>query len=52
MGQKVHKCQRWSEWLELVRKGWNSSGVISCLLHVGPSGDRFGGQAFMEHYSG
>jgi hypothetical protein len=22
------------------------------LLHVGPNGDRFGGQAFMEHYSG
>jgi hypothetical protein len=22
------------------------------LLHVGPNGDRFGGQAFMEHYTG
>jgi hypothetical protein len=22
------------------------------LLYVGPHGDRFGGQAFMEHYSG
>jgi hypothetical protein len=22
------------------------------LLHVGPNGDGFGGQAFMEHYNG
>jgi hypothetical protein len=39
------------KWSEPVGKGWNSFGVASFLLHVGPSGDGFGGQAFMEHYS-
>jgi hypothetical protein len=32
--------------------GQNGTRLRLLLLHVGPNGDRFGGQAFMEHYSG
>jgi hypothetical protein len=30
--------------------GQDSTRLELLLLHVGPNGDRFGGQAFMEHY--
>jgi hypothetical protein len=46
-----------SEAVKTVRTCQNSLGQNgTCLglllLLVGPNGDRFGGQAFMEHYSG
>jgi hypothetical protein len=31
--------------------GQNSTRLGLLLLHVGPNGDGFGGQAFMEHYN-
>jgi hypothetical protein len=31
--------------------GQNGTYLGLLLLHVGPNGDRFGGQAFMEHYN-
>jgi hypothetical protein len=31
--------------------GQNSTRLGLLLLLVGPNGDRFGGQAFMEHYT-
>jgi hypothetical protein len=45
-----------SEVVKAVRTCQNSLGQDgTCLglllLHVGPNGDKFGGQAFMEHYS-
>jgi hypothetical protein len=30
--------------------GQNGTHLGLLLLHVGPNGNRFGGQAFMEHY--
>jgi hypothetical protein len=50
------KCWRQSKQSELVRTCQNLSGQDgTCLglllLHVGPNGDGFGGQAFMEHYN-
>jgi hypothetical protein len=46
-----------SEAVKAVRTCQNSLGQDgTCLglllLHVGPNGDRFGSQAFMEHYTG
>jgi hypothetical protein len=46
-----------SEAVKMVRTCQNSLGQDgTCLglllLHVGPNGDKFGGQAFMEHYNG
>jgi hypothetical protein len=46
-----------SEAVKVVRTCQNSLGQDgTCLglllLHVGPNGDGFGGQAFMEHYTG
>jgi hypothetical protein len=32
--------------------GQNGTRLGLLLLHVGPNGDGFGGQAFMEHYNG
>jgi hypothetical protein len=32
--------------------GQNGTHLGLLLLLVGPNGDRFGGQAFMEHYNG
>jgi hypothetical protein len=46
---KIH--QRQTEQSELVGNRWNSSRATSFLLHVEPSGDGFGCQAVMEHYS-
>jgi hypothetical protein len=45
------------EAVKAVRTHQNSSGQDGAflgllLLHVGPNGDGFGGQTFMEHYSG
>jgi hypothetical protein len=45
-----------SEAVKAVRTCQNSLGQDgTCLglllLHVGPNGDKFGGQAFMEHYN-
>jgi hypothetical protein len=45
-----------SEAVKMVRTCQNSLGQDgTCLglllLHVGPNGDEFGGQAFMEHYT-
>jgi hypothetical protein len=45
-----------SEAVKMVRTCQNSLGQDgTCLglllLHVGPNGDKFGGQAFMEHYN-
>jgi hypothetical protein len=31
--------------------GQNGTHLGLLLLHVGPNGDRFGGHAFMEHYT-
>jgi hypothetical protein len=39
----IRTCQNLSE------KNGTHLGLL--LLHVGPNGDGFGGQAFMEHYS-
>jgi hypothetical protein len=44
-----------SEVVKMVRTcqnllGQNGTHLGLLLLHVGPNGDRFGGQAFMEHY--
>jgi hypothetical protein len=39
----VRTCQNWL--------GQNGTHLGLLLLLVGPNGDRFGGQAFMEHYS-
>jgi hypothetical protein len=39
----VRTCQNLSE--------QNGTRLGLLLLHVGPNGDGFGGQAFMEHYS-
>jgi hypothetical protein len=46
-----------TEAVKAVRTCQNSLGQDgTCLglllLHVGPNGDGFGGQAFMEHYNG
>jgi hypothetical protein len=46
-----------SEAVKVVRTCQNLSGQDGThlgllLLHVGPNGDGFGGQAYMEHYSG
>jgi hypothetical protein len=46
-----------SEVVKAVRTCQNSLGqdgicLRLLLLHVGPNGDKFGGQAFMEHYIG
>jgi hypothetical protein len=45
-----------SEAVKMIRTCQNSLGQNGTrlgllLLHVGPNGDGFGGQAFMEHYS-
>jgi hypothetical protein len=45
-----------SEMVKMVRTcqnllGQNGSHLWLLLLHVGPNGDRFWGQAFMEHYN-
>jgi hypothetical protein len=45
-----------SEAVKMVRTcqnllGQNGTRLGLLLLHVGPNGDRFGGQAFMEHYT-
>jgi hypothetical protein len=32
--------------------GQNGTHLGLLLLHVGPTSDGFGGQAFMEHYTG
>jgi hypothetical protein len=47
----VRTHPRQMEQSELIGKGWNLSGVASFLLHVGPSGDGFGGQAFIKYYT-
>jgi hypothetical protein len=43
------------EAVKVVRTCQNLSGqdgtCLGFLLHIGPNGDRFGGQAFMEHYT-
>jgi hypothetical protein len=45
-----------SEVVKMVRTCQNSLGQngthLGLLLLVGPNGDGFGGQAFMEHYTG
>jgi hypothetical protein len=48
---------RMSEAVKVVRTcqnllGQDGTGLGLLLLHVGPNGDRFGGQACMEHYIG
>jgi hypothetical protein len=45
----VGGAQRWTELPELSELDETCLGLL--LLHVGPNGDRFGGQAFMEHYN-
>jgi hypothetical protein len=45
------KCQRWSKRTCQNSLGQDGTHLGLLLLHVGPNGDRFGGQAFMEHYS-
>jgi hypothetical protein len=46
-----------SEAVKMVRTcqnlfGQNGTCLGLLLLHVGPNGDGFGGQAFIEHYTG
>jgi hypothetical protein len=43
MVKMARTCQNLSE--------QNGTCLGLLLLHVGPNGDEFGGQAFMEHYS-
>jgi hypothetical protein len=43
------KCRRWSNSQNLLGQNGTRLGLL--LLLVGPNGDGFGGQAFMEHYT-
>jgi hypothetical protein len=47
------KCQRRSKRSELCQNSLGQDGTRLgiLLLLVGPNGDGFGGQAFMEHYT-